>query len=144
MTTKITIGEIVRTARKARKWSANMLARKCGVRQETILRFERGQANDMVVKAIRILAALGVDLKQISTAISGKPRLPISFGDGMECDRLSRIQTGQTIDRRDIIDIRNLIHDHTEALERQADIIAIAARMATIGWVAPDESRPRN
>jgi HTH-type transcriptional regulator/antitoxin HipB len=57
------IGNLIRRARKHRKWSQTQLGERAGLRQETISLIEAGSATTRVDTILAVLAALDLEFR---------------------------------------------------------------------------------
>jgi HTH-type transcriptional regulator/antitoxin HipB len=65
------IGNVIRVARRRKGWSQTDLAKRAGLRQETISIIETGYASTKLHNLLAILAALDLELQIAQRSVSG-------------------------------------------------------------------------
>src|SRR5512135_2402630 len=76
------IGERVKHARQARRWTLDQLAEGAGVSRRMLINVEQGAANPSVGTLLRISDALGVGLPALVERPQPKPVKVTRHGDG--------------------------------------------------------------
>ncbi|WP_343587211.1 helix-turn-helix domain-containing protein [Herbaspirillum sp.] len=84
MASILDIGEQVRHARKARKWSAADLALRAGIHRNTLLALETGKGNIELAKLLAICGELELALELVPQAVAGLRRADAEAGGATE------------------------------------------------------------